>query len=282
MARGVYRHPHPGRAGRLLASLLNSPALARLRRSLFARLPFPVLESEVRDVVYLTWLVDADAARFLLPPGLRLWQRGGKTPLTVLTYRHGHFGPARAGRLRRLFPSPLQSNWRLYLDDPLPEGAPPRTVYFLDNVMDSRLYVAGTRLFSDVMQTHLPASFRHGRHGTGYVTRIDPGEGSAPRLSCVVGPAPYAALPPAFAGVFASWREAVEMLACQDAAVAWSDRLGQQILAHIDLPVPLDEVRPLAAAGTPSGSFLDGLPAVGEPLCFLVPRVRFRVLGEGL
>jgi hypothetical protein len=279
-ARGAYRHPHPGYPGRALERLLNARGLARLRHALLSRLPFPVLQSDVADVVYLTWMVDARAAQALLPAGLHVWERDGKTPLTVLTYRHGHFGPALAGPLRRLFPSPLQSNWRLYLDGPLPPGAPPRTVWFLENLMDNGAYVAATRLFSDIMQTHRPARFSHGRAGAGFVTRIEPGAGSAPALACTVAPAAQPVLPPAFAAAFGTWDDAVTMLACQDAALGWSARLGKLVLAHIDLPIPRDAVRPFVPAAPVACSLLDALPAAGEPLCFLVPQVPFRVLSE--
>jgi hypothetical protein len=270
----------------LNASVLDSRRLARLRHAVFKRLPFPTLRSDVVDVVYLTWLVDAAAARTLLPPGapgLQLWERGGLTPFTVLTYRHGHFGPSLAGPLRRLFPSPLQSNWRLYLDVPLPETAPPRSVWFLDNLMDSALYVAGTRLFSDIMQTRLPARFTHACVDGAYVTALEPAHGGAAALSSTLAPAPQAVLPPAFAQVLGSWHEAVDMLACQDGALAWSARMDALVLARIDLPVTLDQVRPLVpaqGAAAPACSRLTQLPPVGDPLCFLVPRVPFRVLGE--
>lgn len=274
----MYRHPYPGYPGRLLESLLNARGLARLRHALLSRLPFPVLRSDVADVVYVTWMVDARAAQALLPHGLRVWERGGLTPLTVLTYRHGHFGPALAGPLRRLFPSPLQSNWRLYLDGPLPPGAPVNTVWFLENMMDSGAYVAATRLFSDIMRTHRPARFTHGRAGT----CIEPGAGSAPALAYTVAPAARPALPPAFAAAFGSWDAAVAMLACQDAALGWSARLGKLVLSRIDLPIPLDAVRPLVPVGPVACSLLEALPAAGGPLCFLVPRVPFRVLSEGV
>jgi hypothetical protein len=254
----MYLHPYPGVFGRILEGLLNARGLARLRHAVLSRLPFPVLRSDVTDVVYVTWMVDARAAQALLPAGLRVWARDGRTPLTVLTYRHGHFGPALAGPLRRLFPSPLQSNWRLYLDGPLPPGAPPQTVWFLENMMDSGAYVAATRLFSDIMRTHRPA------------------------LECTAAPATQPVLPPAFAAAFGSWNDAVAMLACQDAALGWSARLGKLVLSHIDLPIPLDGVRPLVPAGPVACSLLDALPADGAPLCFLVPRVRFRVLSETL
>ena len=260
--------------------MLNARGLARLRYALLSRLPFPVLDSDVADVVYVTWMVDARAAQALLPGGLRVRQRDGKTPLTVLTYRHGHFGPALAGALRRLLPSPLQSNWRLYLDGPLPPDAPANTVWFLENMMDSGAYVAATRLFSDIMRTHRPARFVHGRVGDGLTTRIEPGAGSAPSFACTAVPAAQPVLPPAFAAAFGSWDDAVTMLACQDAALGWSARLGKLVLSHIDLPIPCGEVRPLVPAGPVACSLLDALPAAGEPLCFLVPQVPFRVLSE--
>lgn len=259
---------------------MNARGLARLRHALLSRLPFPVLQSEVADVVYVTWMVEARAAAALLPPGLRVWERDGKTPLTALTYRHGHFGPALAGPLRRLFPSPLQSNWRLYLDGPLPAGAPAQTVWFLENMMDNGAYVAATRLFSDIMRTHRPAHFIHESAGGGFTTRIEPGAGSAPALACTVAPAAQPVLSPAFAAAFGSWADAVAMLACQDAALGRATRLGKLALSHIDLPVPLDTVRPLLPVGPVACSLLDALPATGEPLCFLVPRVPFRVLSE--
>ena len=272
----MYRHPYPGVPGRVLEGLLNARSPARLRHALLSRLPFPVLQSDVADVVYVTWMVDARAAGALLPAGLRVWERDGKTPLSVLTYRHGHFGPALAGPLRRLFPSPLQSNWRLYLDGPLPPGAPPHTVWFLENMMDNGAYVAATRLFSDIMRTHRPARFTHGRAGT----CIEPGVGSAPALAYTVAPSAQPVLPPAFGAAFGSWDDAVATLACQDAALGWSARLGKLVLSHIDLPIPLDSVAPLVPTGPIACSLLDTLPAAGEPLCFLVPQVPFRVLSE--
>ena len=88
-----YRHPFAGAVGRLCEAILNSDKLANARQAVMRRLPFLKLESDVTDVVYLTWMVDLEVARALSPAGVPLWQRDGKTPFTILTYRHGHFEP---------------------------------------------------------------------------------------------------------------------------------------------------------------------------------------------
>jgi len=63
-----YIHPTPGLPGRLLARLANSRRIAAARRAVFSRLPFLTLESDVRDVVYLTWMMDAAPRKRWCPP----------------------------------------------------------------------------------------------------------------------------------------------------------------------------------------------------------------------
>lgn len=276
-----YRHPRAGQAGQFAARLVNSRRVARLRHAVFSRLPFPVMESAVADVVYLTWMVDAAAAQAIAGPGVRLWQRGGRTPFTVLSYRHGHFGPALFGPLRAAFPSPLQSNWRFYVEDGSDPALPPRTVYFVKNVMDSRLYTFATRLFSDIMQTHLADAFVHAGDAAGWRTAIAPGAGSGPALDCRVRPGERQ-LPSGFGGLFGGWDEAVAWLSCQDAAIAPAGRHGRMALAQIDLPIALGEVEPLAADEGAHCSLLARLGQASAPLAFRVPRVRFRVVSERL
>lgn len=124
------------------------------------RLPFMRLRSDVADVVYLNWVVDVDAIRGWSPDGVKVWQREGKTLLTILTYRHRHFGPAVAGGLRHWFGSPRQTNWRLYVERV--DGAPADgTVLFIQNTVDSALYACGIRLFSDALPVHLAGRFEH-------------------------------------------------------------------------------------------------------------------------
>lgn len=266
----------------LIEGLANSRAFARLRRALLSRLPFLRLQSDVADVVYLTWLVPIENARHLAPPSVTLWQRGGLTPFSILTYRHRHFGPACAGPLRRMFGSPRQSNWRLYLSE-APAPAPPgRTVLFTHNMLSHALYALGARMMSDALPSELPAKFVHECSDGLYRSELVPGSGSSPALRSLVRTVETAHLPPNFASIFPSWHEAVEFLTLQDAAVVEARDDSRLAHATIDLPIPMEEVR-AAEAVEIACPVLDALgPVAGPPLCFVVPRVPFRVLSERL
>ncbi len=286
----LYTHPYQGSFGNGLAKLLNSLRFATYRRALMSRLPFMTLDSDVVDVVYMNWLVDEALAAPFAPPGARLWSYQGRTPFTVLTYRHGHFGPRWMGPLRRLMPSPLQSNWRLYLAEPLADAPPLPTVAFVYNVMDSLAHVAGTRLFSDALPSHLSASFDFRVTADEAIVDIAPGDGSAPRLAARAvraARAGDAVLSPPWSGMFNGWSDAVVRLASQDAAVVEVPTAvgapGRAALATIALPVDVASVEPLLLdTHTLDCPLLQRLDADPEALCFLLPSVRFSALSERL
>lgn len=277
-----YRHPREGMGGRLVEWLVGSGRWRRLRRWLTARVPVPALASDVRDVVYLSWWADP-ASLPPAPAGYRYWQRGGRTPFTILTYRHGHFGPALLGPVRRLLPSPLQSNWRWYLQRvDAPEGRMP-TVLFARNVMDGPAHVVGARLWSDAMQPHL-AAMRHGYAGGVWTTRIEPGHGSAPAFASTLKPAAGGGEDGedgGWCGRFASRAEAVRFLACQDEAIAVAPD-GRLAATTISLPVDLSTLRMLDAVEVHC-PLLAGMRAdPRNAFCFLLPRVPFQVVSERL
>lgn len=286
----LYTHPYQGKFGNGLAKLLNSRRFASYRRAVMSRLPFMTLDSDVVDVVYMTWLVDEALAAPFAPPGARLWSCQGRTPFTVLTYRHGHFGPRWMGTLRRFMPSPLQSNWRLYLAEPLADAPPIPTVAFVYNVMDSLAHVAGTRLFSDALPSHLPASFDFRVTPEEAIINIAPGDGSSPRLAARAvraAGAGEAVLSPPWSGMFNGWSDAIVRLASQDAAVVEVPTAegapGRAALATIDLPVDVASVEPLLLdTHTLDCPLLQRLDADPEALCFLLPSVRFSALSERL
>ncbi len=149
--------------------------------------------------------------------------------------------------------------------------------------MSSFAHALGTRVFSDVLQTHLAASFTHSGDGLQFESRIAPGEGSAPALDCVVRLSTDKQLPPDFAALFGDWAQAVAYLTCQHAALALDGRGDRLAISEISLPISVAEVRPLVAdAGQVRCSMPGQLMPMGEPFCFLVPSVKFGVLSERL
>src|SRR5207244_983171 len=120
--------------------------------------PAPTLVSDIEDVIYVNYLIEADRLEPLVPPGLELQRlgRGGRWALfTFLTYRHGHFGPRLLGPLRRLLPSPVQSNWRIYVSDPRTQT---RGVYFVTTCISLTPHALAARILSEGMPMHVPQS----------------------------------------------------------------------------------------------------------------------------
>jgi len=281
MKAELFVSPDGGSVGLLQNWLANSPSIKRLRRILLGGLPFPVLESDVRDVIYANWVVPVAAVADRVPPGVQLVERNGQTILTVLTYAHGHFGPALAGPLRRFFPSPLQSNWRLYVEEVDGKAPVKDTVLFLANTFDSYLYALGTRIFSDAMLSHRAEHFEHREQSDGWLTRLD-GRGSAPSMTLHVGRPGQAELPEAFAPFFSGLPDALRKLCLQHAALAPTERDGQLSLAGIDLPIRTDAVEFLRVVRYDPGALLKRWQAGNLPFCFRVPSVRFRAISERL
>ena len=267
----------------LTAALSNSKLLARSRRKVTSFFPFLKLRSDVKDVVYMNWILEVDKVRHFIPDGLELWEKDGKTLFTILTYRHGSFGPSFLGPFRRLFLSPLQSNWRLYLKSAPPNVAQGSTVLFLKNSMSSHLYALGTRVFSDVLATHLPRNFIHNQKDSGFETSIFPGKGSAPELKCFVESSDQKTMDKEFSELFDSWEEIVDFLSFQDAAVSYTDRDSIFAFSQIELPIDTSTIQPMELR---SEGFLcpmlDELAPMGEPLCYRIPKVRFLATSETL
>ena len=281
MARSAdYEHPSNRRFRRLAESLANSRGIRAFRRALFTRLPFPVLESNVQDVLYLNWVVPLPLSKADLPPGVSVWERGQSTILTVLIYRHGHFGPVFLGPLRRLFPSPLQSNWRLYVTRVEGEDPTHSMVLFLRNFFSSALYAIGTRLGSDALPSEQPCAFTFQTESELCANIIGASGELELQVAGSVGGRP--ALPHPFQAFAASWKEAVTALTLQESAIVQPPDLTCLAQAGISLPVDIAEVRPVVITHWKAGNWLTARGATGEPFAFFVPRVRFRVLWEKL
>ncbi len=276
---------YPKRSGleRLAEIVANAASLKRARRAVLGRLPFPVLESDVVDAIYLNWMVDVERVRHLLPAGIELLQHGDRTVLTVLIYRHGSFGPAALGPLRQIFPSPIQSNWRLYVRSVHGTPVPQLTVLFLKNAISHPLYAIGARLMSDVLPAHLPRSMALTQHGETYVVDIDPGRTNAPDLHLELQTRSSESAGARFLEAFGELPAACRWIFEENAAIAPVPDISGLTLSEISIPIDPDLVVPLAADMTTFRSrFLSPLVGSDEPFCFLVKRVHFRVLSERL
>lgn len=249
-------------------------------RDVLRPVPWLDLASDIRDVVYLNWMVPAERVRHLLPSPLELHVIDGLTAVSILTYVHGGFGPAWLGPLREALPSPVQSNWRLYVEPP-DEHAPAKrdAIYFFSTSLGSAPHVLGSRLMADGLPAHLPLSLRHARDGQRVTTTLDPGEGSAADLSATVIEGDDETLPGAFARCFASWDDAVGYLVEQNRAVGVVERHAAVIESRIDIPIAVADVRPARVEALTS-RYLAAIVEGCEPLAFVVPAVPFRALGE--
>src|SRR5262249_37049198 len=168
---------------------------------------------------------------------------GGRSALfSSLTYRHGHFGPELLGPLRRLLPSPVHSNWRIYVRDP---ATGRQGIYFVTNAITSTPHALAARLLSEGMAMHALASgeVEAGPGGT-FRVHLAPSAGSGPDLYATVGPGP-ATLPEAFAECWASYRDFLDYAVTQDRAFSSQPWYGRITRQEIALNIGLDCCEPL-------------------------------------
>lgn len=270
--------PKPGLLGKL-APLTNWPGLRDLIRPSGVFAPMPVMASDITDVVYLNWLVPQERVAAMLPPPLEPDVFGQRSFVSLLTYTHGHFGPEFLGPLRRLMPSPAQSNWRFYVCPERP-GADRDAIYFFKTSLDDDLLVFGSRLGSDGLPSQRPLRLIHERSGDAWTTEIDPGAGSAPDLKARVRRS-SARLPEEMAARFESWEAAVRYLVEQNRGLSSLPAQGRLLESRIAIPIAVEDVIPAALEGVVESAFLSALIEGCECLAFVVPRVSFRALGEG-
>jgi hypothetical protein len=265
-----WRHPWRGPIGRPLDLLANS----RLLRAYCEWLPTVAFLSDITDVIYVNYLTDAERLEPFVPAGLELQRlgRGGRYALfTHLTYRHGHFGPRLFGPLRRLLPSPVHSNWRIYVHDPQ-SGLP--GIYFVTNAINSTPHALAARLLSEGMPMHAlrRAAVQVGE-GRSCRVLLDPGAGSAPDMEAELRPG-NAALPgPPWSECFESYRALLAYCVPQDRAFSSQPWYGRITRQEIRLGIPLERCEPL------DGEVRSRAAAVfvgeAEPLCFRVAQVAF-------
>ena len=265
-------------------------------RDLFRPMPTLVMGSDISDIVYLNWLVPAAAAQQWLPAPLHVHDLQGMTVLSILSYRHGSFGPVRLGPLRRLFPSPAQSNWRLYLAHPDTEPRAERdAIYFIHTAFDNAPLATAARLLADGLPAQVPTTMLHQRRGRQLETRITTHPEQPAQLHVIVeedvlveedviveesgDPDHAISLPAAWAAHFRDTEEALRYLVEQNRAVAVDGARGEVFESAIAIPIDIGTIRP-ATVKHVEAPWLDGLIGNAAPFAFVVPAVSFRALGE--
>lgn len=265
-----WRHPWRGMAGRVLDVLANS----RLLRGYCEWLPPLAFLSDITDVIYVNYLVEAERLEPFVPAGLEL-QRIGRASryalFTHLTYRHGHFGPRLLGPLRRALPSPVHSNWRIYVHDP---NSGLRGVYFVTNAIASTLHALAARLLSEGMPLHAlrRAAVEVGDDRSCRIL-LDPGEGSGPDLEGVLRPGDAQLPGPPWSECFDSYAGLLAYCVPQDRAFSSQPWYGRITRQEITLAIPLESCEPLA--GEVRSHVATAYVGDAIPLCFRVGRVAF-------
>lgn len=271
----LWRAPVPGWRARVLEAIANS----RFLRRLCALLPVLAFRSDITEVVYVNYLLAADRLAALLPPGLQLQRLGPSgqfAMFTFLTYRHGNFGPTILGPLRRLFGSPVQSNWRIYVRDGHTDK---QGIYFVHSAVTTELHALGARLMAEGMPMHLLARGEVSRAADGAMRVVlAPGQGSAPDAQLELRPSAERTLHGPWAQCFADYAAMLRYTVPQDRAMSTLPADRRTTCQEIDLGIPLDSCEPLV--GTVESQAAAAIVGDAAAVCFRVPRVLFRFTGE--
>jgi len=266
----VWRHPTNKPIGWCLDLVANS----RFARYFGEWLPPIAFVSDITDVCYINYLVDAKLLQPLVPWGLELNRVGDQKQhalFTLLTYNHGHFGPRMFGPLRRFLPSPVQSNWRIHVYDP---ATGKQGIHFVTTAVSTTANALAARLLSDGVAMHVPKQAKVLREDDGtMIVRLDAGSGTSPSVNAILSPVPIAQLPDDWRACFPTYRDMLAYCVPQDRAMSsqpWSGRICRQ---EIDLGIPLESCEPLA--GTVQSTTAEEIVGNAKPVCFRVARVNF-------
>lgn len=266
-----WRHPWRGVVGRALDALANS----RFAGAFLEPLPAFAMVSDITDVVYVNYLVPADRLLPIVPEGLSLQRLGpdGRYGLfTFLSYKHGHFGFRMLGPLRAGMPSPVQTNWRVHVEDP---RTGKKGIFFVTNAIASTALSLGARMLTEGMPMHVlrSAEIRRDLDGTMHV-ELDPGEGSAPDAKATLRPAKAPEMSGAWKECFATFRDLLAFAVPQDRAMSTQPSAGTVTRQEIELGIPLDACEPLE--GEVESRAARAIAGDSRPICFRVPAVLFR------
>ena len=122
---------------------------------------------------------------------------------------------------------------------------------------------------------HVPGRADFSRESDGTIRfDIEPGRGTAPDVKAALRPVDgEPGLPPEWGECFGDWKGFLGYCVPQDRAMCCQDWYGRVVRQEIDLGIPLETCRPLE--GTVESRAARAIIGDAEPVCFLVPAVRF-------
>ncbi len=262
---------------KFIAYFVQSSWLLNLRRALMRFLPFFKLQSRVKNIVYLSWLVDIEKVHSRYPKHVQLWEKQGKTIFTILTYQHEHFGFAFLGWFRKLMPSPKQSNWRFYIEPQQQD----KTVIFEQVMVDQKLYVFSGRMASDAMPAQFAQPFIHRKIDSQIKTQVH--VDSAYQLSSTVEMNTDQQLPETWQDLFPSWDEAIRYLVDQDHAwVEWVDQPEKISQGDIEMPFNFSQIQAAKVLDIDCPLLKDWGVDAQDAFAFVVPALDFYVRNESV
>lgn len=265
---------HPDRTP--LGSLINLLGNSRVLRLAGEKLPFVPLTSDIDNVIYLNYLVPSERLERFVPWGLELQKLGpdGEYALfSILTFRHGHFAPRFFGPLRKLMPSPIQSNWRVHVRDPETDAM---GIYFIATIITNTFNALLARTLSDGVSMHVPKSgtFKATDGGRFHIDIVR-GDSSSPDLKAAVEPCHRdTELPEPWKECFDTFPAFLAYCVPQDRAMysqPWYERIVRQ---EIFLGIPLDVCQRMQAE-IASDAIREITGDASPPLVFRVPEVDF-------
>lgn len=233
------------------------------RRAWAPWLPVPRLQSDVAPALYVNWLVAADRLASWVPAPLLLQEPvPGWGLVTIVAFQHGHFGPRALGPLRRLTPSPFQSNWRTYVRNPATGKA---GVHFLTTTVSNPLYRFAARATADNVPMRPARGTVLASEGRVSCRLANP---SCTLLSGSWEPVPVPSAGP-WKKAFSDWATMLEFVVPQDRAMAV--RGGRVACIELRLGIPRTSIQPLE--GEVACPPLKDVVGDARPWSFWVPRV---------
>ncbi len=275
----AFTYPRPKLSGKLLNALLNNSIFIKAKRFLFFPFTKAQLKSDVTNVVFLNWLIPFESIAHLVPEHVKLKQYDGQVLLTVLTYKHGNFRPVAFDRFKGIFGSPLQSNWRLYIENNTCFHSLEPTVFFVKNIIGGFTYTIGSRCFSNILQTHLPDSFEHYADANQFVTKINPGHSNSPDLEITLETKPDWEIPSNMQPYFQNKEALIRAICNQDAAISDLPDTNKYALAKINLGFDHASLEPLVIKNYES-KWLKSKTHDIPCFAFVIRNLTFLSLGE--